>query len=78
MTITTIDGPISVRFPPTTVQHVKQGNQVTVMIGLVESNAPSASPGTKPGASPGAGTSGSGSTGGGTGSPGGSSSGTKQ
>lgn len=72
MTISTADGPMTVRFPPAAVQHVKQGDQVTVMVGLVESNPPSASPGTKSDSGT------SGATGGGTGPSGGASSGTKR
>jgi hypothetical protein len=57
LTLSTSEGPITVKFPPMAVQNVNQGDQVTVAFGLMESN-PSASPG---------GTRGSGASGSGTG-----------
>jgi hypothetical protein len=71
LTLKTPDGPLTVTFPPVAVQNVKQGDMVTVAVGLVESN-PSASP-TTGGGSTGSGSStgstGSGSASGSSGSP---------
>jgi hypothetical protein len=61
MTLQTVDGPVSVRFPPPAVQAIKPGDTVTVAFGLVKP-PPSASPQTSPGSS-GSGSSGSGSSG---------------
>lgn len=52
LTLSTPDGPISVRFPPVALQNVKPGDQVTVAIGLLEeNNQPAASPNTNPSSS---------------------------
>jgi hypothetical protein len=53
LTLSTPDGQIVARFPPVALQNVKQGDQVTLAIGLMESNQPAASPGTAPSTSPG-------------------------
>jgi hypothetical protein len=44
LTLRTADGQLTATFPPEAVQHVQTGDQVTVAIGLMERNAPSASP----------------------------------
>ena len=38
------EGDINVRFPPMALQNVKNGDTVTVAVGLMEQNAPPASP----------------------------------
>jgi hypothetical protein len=43
LTLQTPDGPMTVRFPPPAVAHVKKGDMVTVGVGLIEQN-PAASP----------------------------------
>ena len=43
LTVRTVDGDVAATFPPVAVQHVDKGDQVTMAIGLMESN-PSASP----------------------------------
>jgi len=53
----TVDGPMTIRFPPAAVQGITKGDPVTVAFGIVKP-APSASPQTSPGAgssSPGSG-----------------------
>jgi hypothetical protein len=82
LTLRTVDGQLTAMFPPVAVQNVKPGDQVTVAIGLIETNPPSASPRTGPGSmdpgSTGSGSMGSGSTGSGSGSMGSGSTGTQQ
>ncbi len=53
ITLSTPEGPLTVRFPPEAIQHVQQGDQVTVAVALVESGAPAASPGRQPSSQPG-------------------------
>jgi hypothetical protein len=48
LTLSGSEGDINVRFPAAAVQNVQQGDLVTVAVGLVEQNAPSASPRTAP------------------------------
>jgi anti-sigma-K factor RskA len=48
LTLQTLDGTVTVRFPPAAVQTVKPGDTVTVAFGLVKP-PPSASPPTAPG-----------------------------
>ena len=45
LTIDTPEGQMNVRFPSVALQNVKQGDQVTVVVGLIESDQPSAMPG---------------------------------
>ncbi len=47
LTLDTVDGPMTVRFPPRALANVKQGDQVTVGVGLME-ESPAASPSTSP------------------------------
>lgn len=51
LTLSTVDGPVNVRFPPPAVQAIQPGDQVTVAFGLVKA-PPSASPPTSPGSRP--------------------------
>ena len=51
LTLSTVDGPVNVRFPPPAVQAIQPGDQVTVAFGLVKA-PPAASPPTSPGSRP--------------------------
>ncbi len=44
LTLRTIDGDVNATFPPVAVQNVQPGDRVTLAIGLLETNMPSASP----------------------------------
>jgi hypothetical protein len=44
MTLSGPDGDINERFPSSAVSRVKKGDVVTIGVGLMEQNAPSASP----------------------------------
>ena len=48
MRLQTVDGPVTIRFPPAALPGVNKGDSVTVAFGLVKP-APSASPQTSPG-----------------------------
>ena len=47
LTIKTVDGDVNATFPPDAVQNVRQGDQVSVAIGLMDMSSPSASPRTQ-------------------------------